>query len=347
MATFIKRGDRWQAQIRRKGYPTKSKSFTLKAHAEAWARKEELGLEAISSGYTKADQQLVKEVFIRYRDEITPMKKGERWESIRLDCLIQTCDWMEVPANKLDPADLRAWRDERLTQVSGSSVNREMNVISAVFGHAIKEGWISLAANPISMVKRPPSSKPRTQRVTDAQLESIVGPMPNGPTRLSSDYVPYAAWFAVETAMRQGEICQLTWSDIDVANRTVFVKDEWSPDNPDAKKTKNGTSREVPLSSRACALLNSLSAHNEDAPMDAKVFAIDKNVLSALWRRLANEAGMDHIHFHDLRREATTRMAPKLGNVMELSAVTGHRDLKVLMATYYAPKASDMAARLG
>ncbi|VFU10197.1 protein of unknown function [Methylocella tundrae] len=37
MATFHKRGLKWQVQVRRQGHTTLTQSFTLKADAEAWA----------------------------------------------------------------------------------------------------------------------------------------------------------------------------------------------------------------------------------------------------------------------------------------------------------------------
>ncbi|MGC9162966.1 MAG: site-specific integrase, partial [Thiomonas sp.] len=41
MAYFERRGNGWRAQVRRKGMPTISRTFDLKADAEAWAREIE------------------------------------------------------------------------------------------------------------------------------------------------------------------------------------------------------------------------------------------------------------------------------------------------------------------
>ena len=55
---------------------------------------------------------------------------------------------------------------------------------------------------------------------------------------------------------------------------------------------------------------------------------------------------MEDVHFHDTRHEAASRLAEKLTNVLELSAVTGHRDLRMLKR-YYHPRAEDLAKKLG
>ena len=55
---------------------------------------------------------------------------------------------------------------------------------------------------------------------------------------------------------------------------------------------------------------------------------------------------LDDVHFHDTRHEAASRLSEKLSNVLELSAVTGHKDLRMLKR-YYHPRAEDLAKKLG
>ena len=55
---------------------------------------------------------------------------------------------------------------------------------------------------------------------------------------------------------------------------------------------------------------------------------------------------MLNLHFHDLRHEATSRIAERLDNILELSAVTGHKDVRMLKR-YYHPNASYLAKKLG
>lgn len=54
---------------------------------------------------------------------------------------------------------------------------------------------------------------------------------------------------------------------------------------------------------------------------------------------------IEDLHFHDSRAEALTRLARKV-DVMTLARISGHKDLRVLLETYYRESAADIAKRL-
>jgi integrase len=89
--------------------------------------------------------------------------------------------------------------------------------------------------------------------------------------------------------------------------------------------TKNGSSRDVPLSSRARDILSDLPRGLPEV-----VFPIHFEALKGLWKRACKRADIEDLHFHDLRHEATTRFFEKGLNVMEVAAITGHKDLRML-----------------
>jgi integrase len=105
--------------------------------------------------------------------------------------------------------------------------------------------------------------------------------------------------------------------------------------------TKNGTTRYVPLSIRAMQTLASLARS-----ADGTVFPIGMAAMEAAFLRAVRRSELGNLHFHDLRHTATSRMASKLPNVIELAAVTGHTSLQMLKR-YYHPKASELAMKLG
>lgn len=349
MASYVEVKSGWKAMVRRKGHKAQCKTFSTKKLAEAWVRKVETEIERFEAGLP-SKQPSISDIFTRWRDEVAPYRKGERWDTIRINMFLSS--WpAHTLATPIDspqvPQHLRDWRDRRLGEISSGSVNREFSLVSSIFGHAIKEGWVTMPANPISLVKRPKDNQPRKQRCSDAQLLAIVGPLPDRKPETGEDFLPWVAHFAVETAMRLGEICQLTWSDIDVTNKTVHVLDEWTPDNPTAKSVKTNTSRDIPLSKKACDIVNKLSGYFPDDPMEAEIFPVESYYISCLWAKAADDAGHGEIMFRDLRREATTRIAAKVKDVMKLSAITGHKDLKILAGVYYAPDMRELANDLG
>ena len=77
-----------------------------------------------------------------------------------------------------------------------------------------------------------------------------------------------------------------------------------------------------------------------------RVFPITAEAFKRAFVRACASANIQDLHFHDLRHEATSRMAHLLPNVIELAAVTGHQDLKMLQR-YYHTRPEELALKLG
>ena len=71
-----------------------------------------------------------------------------------------------------------------------------------------------------------------------------------------------------------------------------------------------------------------------------------KTALRGLWLRACKRAKIEDFRFHDLRHEATSRFFEKRLNVMEVAAITGHKDLRMLQR-YTHLRAEDLAVKLG
>jgi integrase len=162
--------------------------------------------------------------------------------------------------------------------------------------------------------------------VPDDEVAAITAAFGVGVLRgeTATQRVGLAFLFALETAMRSGEIVGLQWADV-------------HPRHVVLPRTKNGDLREVPLSKGAVAILQALP--REDGP----VFGLDDALRDALWRKMRPKALAD-LHFHDSRAEAIWRLSKKL-DVLQLARVIGHRDLNSLLL-YYRESAADMAMRL-
>ena len=85
MASIRKRNNRWEARVRRSGYPTQTKTFTHKSSAQTWAREAELALE---QGQLTCRPQLLsmtlEEAVERYLAEVSIHHKGHDVERYRL-----------------------------------------------------------------------------------------------------------------------------------------------------------------------------------------------------------------------------------------------------------------------
>jgi integrase len=262
----------------------------------------------------------------RYGREVSPSHKGERWELLRLAAIgRQRLGSIRLPA--LRGNDLADWREERLGSVGPASVLREMNLLHSVF-ESCRRDWGWLSANPLKEVRRPRMPPSRKRRISDAEIKAILkglGYKDGKPANLSQR-VAVAFLFALETAMRSGEIVGLQWAD--VGRHAVKLPE-----------TKNGDAREVALSKEAVRLL-SLLPKVKGRP----VFGLSSSQRDALFRK-GRPNSVGDLHFHDSRSEAIFRLSKKL-DVMELARMIGHRDLKSLLI-YYQTSASELSAKLG
>jgi hypothetical protein len=333
MASITQYRDKtWRAQIRRVGYTPISKTFPTKREAQIWVRQIELGMDQHRAPPVKS-AQTVGQVFEKFRDEVSPTRKGQRWETVRINMLLRA-DFTRRRLDQVSPADIRTWRDKRLTEVAPASVYREMNLISGVFSHAIKE-WSLMTANPVRLVSRPKGrGNERTQRWSPDETKRFLAACEwqEGVTPTTGHaHVPWAVLICIETAMRLGEVAGLRKSDVNIEERWVNLSD-----------TKNGDGRTVPLTRRAAELFACLLAGKE--PGDP-LFPVGKETLGVYFREYRKKANLPNHHFHDTRHEATTRLAPKFSNALELSAVTGHRSLQSLKR-YYNPTTTELVKRL-
>lgn len=330
----------WRVVVRRAGFATRSRIFPTKKAAERWA----LEIEAEMAGRRYKDPvefklDTVADLFLKFRDQVSPKKKGRRWEQVRINALVRDAEFTKRRIPELSARDLREWRDARLQEVSAPSVNREMNLISGIFTYAMKELDYPWKVNPMHEVGRPAggAGRPRRRRWSDAEIQAVLkaGKFdPDRAPRVGMEYVPWALLLIIETAMRPKEFCTAKVHDFVPHEHCLRLSD-----------SKNGDSRDVPLSSRALTLLAKLT---EGKRPTEKIFPITSDTLSAYFVRVRRDAGLENanLRLYDGKHEGISRMAPKFRDALELSKVTGHRDIKSL-SVYYNPTASELARKLG
>lgn len=326
MATYRKVASGWKVEICVNGL-RKSKTKPTKAEAKSWAAEMEFQLGQQSEGVSTT--HTLNDVFERYANEISESKKGAHWEIVRLK------KFSRDPIAKIKLIDLRREHFDdfivrSLKTIKSSSVNRELNLIS----HCLTEArrWRLMDHEPFTDLKRPKNPPPRDRRISPHEQQAILislGYSELGNVITQQQRIGVAFLFALETAMRAGEICGLPPEHIDTVNKTVHLPD-----------TKNGFARDVPLSTEALRLLKRLEPW---VPGEA-VFNLSSEVLSSLFRRAVISANITDLTFHDSRHEATTRLAAKL-DTLDLARVTGHRDIKQLMI-YYNKTAAELAKQL-
>ncbi|RPD86258.1 site-specific integrase [Neisseria weixii] len=328
MATITQRGNKYRAQVRIKGV-SRSATFERHADAKAWAaRMESQVLDGIQGNANR--NMYFGDIARRYLETVTPLKRGAQFESYRIGRVLKT-GLANIRLDDLRPQHFADWRDMRLKEVSESSVNRELSTLSAICTHAMKE-WGLLRDNPVQKISKPKKAKARSRRPSESEIQAICKELmysPDSKPELGIQRIAAAFLFAIETAMRAGEICGLNWPDVDFNRRLAHLR-----------ITKNGDSRDVPLSSRAIEILKQLKGIHPE-----KVFNLDSHSLDVQFRRARDKLGIVDLHFHDSRREALTRMSKKVP-VEVLAKISGHRDLRILLNVYYRPDMAEIASML-
>lgn len=366
MATFRKRGPyQWEAQIRRRGYPAQSKTFNTKAEAEAWAQMIESEMSrGVWLSRSEAESTSLREALDRYLVEIVPHKKGAVQEASTIKTLL-ALQLRLRPLASIRGADIAALRDEWLQDYAPATVLRRLAVLSHVFNVARKEWGMESLSNPVEVVRKPRANNARVRRVAELERTAPATGDEEGKRSMEegelhrviaasgSALLPSIIRLAVETAMRRGEIMNLRWEHVDLERRVAHLP-----------ATKNGNSRDTPLSSKAVEVLQALQAKVDVKDRgQGRVFDLRADAVTRAFERAAvrarkhyveecNAAGtrprdgfLVDLRFHDLRHEATSRLAA-IFPMHELTKITGHKDPRMLMR-YYHPKAEDLAKKLG
>jgi integrase len=370
MATIRRRGPhQWHAQVRRLCWPSQTKTFDTRGEAEAWAAMIESEMSrGVWLDRSEAETTTLLALLDRYEAEVMSALKG----AIREKSVISL--WRQTSLSKRTVATIRSGdiaqqRDAWLAGgLAPATVLRRLARLSHLFNTARKEWGMESLSNPVELVRKPTPNNARTRRVAAPPATGRQGDRSaNELTRIvaasGSRVLPTIITLAVETAMRRGEISALLWENIDLGRRVAHLPE-----------TKNGNSRDVPLSTVAVDVLTDLlpasarTAGRRKAPvvppeLRGPVFALHPDGITqaferALQRvrskyleecteqgRTSDPAFLRNLRFHDLRHEATSRLASRF-QLHELAKITGHRDTRMLLR-YYHPDMEELAKRLG
>jgi integrase len=328
VACFQKRSGAWRVIVKRKGHQTLTRTFDTKGEATVWAREVEGEMDrGVFASRVEAESTTLAQLLDRYQREITPQKRGAAMEQSHLRMIVQDPIVHRFVA-RVAGKELTAYKNRRLTTVSASTLNRELNILSHVFTVAAQEWHIHLPwGNPVRLVSRPRVNDKRDRRlVEDEEKRLLAAAKAYG----DAGEIGLIITWAIETAMRRGEIAGMRWEHLDRKDRVLLIPE-----------TKNGTPRQVPLSTMALGVLDALPRR-----LDSRVFAIHAASISRAFAETCKAADIEGLTFHDLRHEATSRLFEKGLNPMEVAAITGHKTLQMLKR-YTHLKAKDLVGRLG
>ena len=353
MAYIEKRKSGYRVQVRRRGAPSLSRTFDLKADAESWGREMERELQRGNVEALRNDASRITVEAIAERFEVSELPK-RRSASARMYFNAARKRFGAYALGNVRSVDVAKWRDDLLDSgLSAQSVIHYLNSLSSLFTYATRELSIPLpAGHPVRSIRKPTLPPPRDRRLQAGEFEALLrsARQPGAATGL-----PEIIILAVETSARLSELLALRWKDIDLDERIAVVR------GAHGEQTKNGDPyRIVALSQAAVTALRALPRR-----IDGQVFTW-KTVsgFESIWRRCLARARRQHakeleaskrkpepdfladLRFHDLRHEATSRLFEKDLGIMEVASMTGHKSLAMLKR-YTHVEAKRLAAKLG
>ena len=213
---------------------------------------------------------------------------------------------------EITPFQIEGYKLDRRTNVSGSTVNRELALLKRMFNLA--STWdLFPEANPVRKVKFFREFNTGTRVLSPAEEKSLI--------QNASPYLQDLIRFAVNTGLRIGEIFALCWPSVDLKREflTVF-------------SSKTQKIREIPINSEARKVLEAwwLGKKNEIVfynPETGKPFVDLKFGFAAACER----AKIEGVTWHTLRHTFASRLVNRGVDIVTVKELLGHSSITVTM----------------
>lgn len=310
MATFRKRGNRWQVQVRRSGHSPLSRSFLHRTDAERWARSIELDQDRtllpsdprILSRYTLGD------LVHRYMETVSPRKKRCEIERIELRAFLRYTICAKK-ISELRTADFAQYRDLRLQKIKAASLKRTLAPIRHLFEVARKEWGLPINQNPVSDLNFRTIDTKRERRLRSGELERLL----EQAQKCRNSHIAPIIRLAVATGMRRSEILNIEAKHFDRERAELFIP-----------MSKTGLGRTIPLINDAFDILL------PRIEVRGNIFPISANAFRLAWERVRRRSNLTDFRFHDLRHEAISRYFEIGLTAPEVGLISGHQNLRTL-----------------
>lgn len=349
---------KWQAIVRKKGYPTQYKMHLTKFDAEKWATLiESEMIRSVFRDDKEASETTLSDALTRY-EEVAKKNKGYSMEKVRIE-VWKRGKLAKRAISTLRSKDFDEYRDQRRTDgISDATIRNDLAVIAAIFKH-----FDYGVSNPTAKtVKTLALAAKRSRRLSALEQKYLMAQLDNtqcSDPKRANKWIPLVTRFAIETAARISEIIGkdriidkdevvistatpgLIWENVNIEKCIVKFID-----------TKNGENRFAPLSPAAIECLE--HARKLNPVLRGQVFPTTNSAIKQAWQRAKKRArdqykvdgGMDpdflvDFRFHDNRHEAASRWSRDF-DIKQLKMVTGHKDIRSLMR-YVNPDEDDVA----
>jgi len=322
MATITKLpSGKFRAQIRRQGL-YRAQTFARKLDAQAWAVELERAIESGSSRGTirPTSAMLLSDLIDAYVRQARVSRAAE----LALLQIGRTIG--KTPLRQLNALHVHDWIQSRQTAgLQTASILRPLGRLSRMLQWARDIKHIDIDPSVVlearrKLVRHSPGLNRHRDRIPTA------GELTRLRTHFAECYtgvVPMTQFmdFALVSAMRVGEICRITFEDVDWDQHTVIIRDRKDP------KQKIGNNQIVPLLPAAMEIVE---ARRDATGGQGRIFPYRSAYVSDIWCTTTRRLGIDDLTFHDLRHAAITDLFRKGLGIPEVALISGHRSWREL-----------------
>lgn len=210
----------------------------------------------------------------------------------------------------------------KTAKLSNRSQNYVIALTRQVFNFAIKEE-LFVGNNPAAKFDFPKTDNKRMRFLTNDELEKLFTEL-----KKRSYQIFLIALLSADSGLRAGEIFNLTWADINLHQKTFFIRDP-----------KNGKNRHAYMTTRVFEEFSKLKQGlgNQfifQSREGNKIEHVSRTFARAVTASQLNKGISDRrqkVVFHSLRHTFASRLVQKGVSLYEVKELLGHTDIKMTM----------------
>ena len=304
MGSIRKKRNKWSARVKRKGYPIIYKSFYQKSDATKWVKQVETDMDRnIFEDYSNASNTTLKDILIKYRDEVTVNKKGYKSEVYRINALLRHKICL-VNLMRLKSSHVAGLRND-LKGKAPQTIKHYIQIISVAWNTAKREWGITLPAeSPVALVALPKINNEREYVLTYKQYNQLLD--------ACSEYIRDFVIMLDQTGARYNEVASLKHEHVSLEQKRIKFVD-----------TKNGEDRTIPMND---VVLDIMKRYR----FGQTVFNIKYDRFYDHFVSAKKKAGLEFFRAHDLRACFCTNALLSGLSSPEVASLSGHKAWKML-----------------
>ncbi|KQO23460.1 site-specific integrase [Acidovorax sp. Leaf78] len=321
-----------QIRIKRDGkvIHSEAQTFSRRALADEWKRRRESELEAVRASGRPLAKGVTLETLIA--DYVSAAENVTAWGRSKTADInrLKRSGLAAKDATKLTALDFMEHARLRRS-VDGAGPATVLNdlvwlrqvLMQAAIGRDLPAPLVALdrAREELLRVRVVAKAKQRSRRLLADEEAKLLAHFESRDARAD---IPMAdiVRFALSSTRRQDEICRLRWADVDDKNGVAWLDDVKHP------RHKKGNRRKFRLLKSALEIIQRQSkVKGEGADL---VFPFNARSVSAAFTRSCKLLGIEGLHFHDLRHEATSRLFERGYSIQEVAQFTLHESWATL-----------------